>query len=162
MPGTNKRYPCVGMAQICRSYEKKHRLTIGSLKERTLRGFDDTTPSYHLVNLCGHIFNLICVCCPVTSNQDMNQWSLCAVEAKRLSCQNGQKSTCSSSCWPVATGETGMRAITKQGWPLDSTLKARVMKLSSDPSIPHHGTNRNRLQFQVNDKTYICVHIYIW
>ena len=39
MPGTKQRYPCVGMAQICRQYEDLHGLVKNSLIERTLRKF---------------------------------------------------------------------------------------------------------------------------
>ena len=40
MPGTNKPYPCVGMAPICRKYEQDNGLPENSIKDRTLRRFD--------------------------------------------------------------------------------------------------------------------------
>ena len=39
MPGTNKRYPCVGMTKICRDYEVENGLSEYSIKNRTLSGF---------------------------------------------------------------------------------------------------------------------------
>ena len=56
MPGTNKRYPCVGMEKICRDYENLHGLRKNSLKERTLRGFVVTNEHIDLPLFIGIAF----------------------------------------------------------------------------------------------------------
>ena len=77
------------MAQICRAYEKKYGLNIGSLKERTLRGFGDALIIHLLVITFSNRFAFA----PVTSEQGINQWLLCVVEVKLQSCPSGWRST---------------------------------------------------------------------